>query len=157
MFTNTDEYVPVRLTLSQITKKASEFSLHPKGAVQTAKGTQYYPAIKEPSRLTGTDLERVQSKKGKEVLATALLDNGSLAGDFINAKVLWELGGAHYLRSTGNPILVCSGLNNTCINSNVVLDIDVTFIVDDVTRTIQLTVRLNEDSPLELVIGRDSI
>ena len=102
-------------------------------------------------------MDRARANKMKTVEATALLDSGSLAGDFISGKVLRGLGGAHFLRSSDQPILVCSGLDNTCVSSNVILDIDVTFVVGTAEHTIQLHVRINENSPLELVIGRDSI
>ena len=153
MFTNTDDYVPVRLTLSQTTTTVDSSMRNPREAARTAAGD-----LEKPRTLpTDPNTDRVKANKRKTVEATALLDSGSLAGDFINGGVLRGLGGAHFLRSSDQPILVCSGLDNTCVSSNVILDIDVTFVVGTEKHTIQLHVRINENSPLELVIGRDSI
>ena len=49
---------------------------------------------------------------GMGVMCQALLDSGSLAGDFINGKILSALNGVRYLRSDGSESRVCSGLDN---------------------------------------------
>ena len=70
--------------------------------------------------------DRITSKT-LAVTAQALLDSGSLAGDFINNKTLLALGGRPHLRKTSCPLRVCSGLDNTCIVSHDVLDIQLSF------------------------------
>ena len=154
MFTNTDDYVSVRLTLSQTTTTVDSSTRSPQEAAQIAEVNLVLSNTTQPK---DPNTDRARANKVKTVEATALLDSGSLAGDFINGRVLRGLGGAHFLRSSDQPILVCSGLDNTCVSSNVILDIDVTFVVGKEKHTIQLHVRINENSPLELVIGRDSI
>ena len=91
------------------------------------------------------------------VRTEALLDSGSQAGDFINATTLAKLGGAHFLRSTSEAMLVCSGLDNTCLESNVVLDVIIEFDVDDKVIRMELPVRLSNDSPLGCIIGIETM
>ena len=159
---HTNEYVPVTITLTQITRTGDGLTQNRMGGAQTRKGNQLTPKPSDqhgPQQLS-TGLGPNQATKIKDtkvVHTTALLDTGSLAGDFINAKVLRELGGAHHLRSCEQPILVCSGLDNTCISSNVILDVDVTFTIQKLPHTIHLHVRISEDSPVDLIIGRETI
>ena len=103
---------------------------------------------------------RVHMQTGARALGVtteALLDSGSLAGDFINAETLTKLGGTHHLRATDEEILVCSGLDNTCTHSAVVLDITVEFTAGGITHQIPMSVRISENSPLGLIIGINTI
>ena len=159
---HTDEYVPVTITLTQITRTGDGLTRNRKGGALTRKDKVSTPKLSDHSvphqLLTDSNHNRVtDDRPGKNVRTRALLDTGSLAGDFINSRVLRDLGGAHHLRSSNNPILVCSGLDNTCISSNVILDVDVTFMIGGLPRTMKLHVRISEDSPVDLIIGRDTI
>ena len=159
---HTNEYIPVSISLTQTMREDDGCPKNRKGVAPTPRERVSYQEPRSRRKLdqlsTGSGRNRVtESKTGKIVRATALLDTGSLAGDFINAKVLQELGGAHHLRSSDTPILVCSGLDNTCISSNVILDVDVTFIIQKMPHTIQLCVRISDNSPVDLIIGRDTI
>ena len=87
----------------------------------------------------------------------ALLDSGALAGNFINTKTLTQLKGSHRLRAADEDMLVCSGLDNTCLELNVMLDITVEFDTDNITYAIDIPVRISNDSPLGCIIGIDSI
>jgi hypothetical protein len=91
------------------------------------------------------------------VKVEALLDSGSLAGDFINANTLAKLGGTHYMRDTADNILVCSGLDNQCLESNVVLDVIIEFDVNDLVIKMNIPVRMSNNSPLECIIGIDTM
>ena len=59
--------------------------------------------------------------------------------------------------SADETIVVCSGLDNKCLESNVVLDVTIEFDVGEGTHKINLPVRLSNDSPLGCIIGIDSI
>ena len=54
-------------------------------------------------------------------------------------------------------MLVCSGLDNTCLELNVMLDITVEFNTDYKTYAIDIPVRISNESPLGCIIGIDSI
>ena len=95
--------------------------------------------------------------KALSVKAEALLDSGCQAGDFINGTTLAQLGGTHHLRSTEEAILVCSGLDNTCLHSNVVLDVTIEFDAGDKIIKLDIPVRISNDSPLGCIIGIDTI
>ena len=116
---------------------------------------------KQPTRLTANnkDLPALTPTAGKVRVekTEALLDSGSLAGDFINAETLRILNGTHHLRSAEETIIVCSGLDNKCLESNVVLDVTIEFDIEDTTHSISIPVRMSNDSPLGCIIGIDTI
>jgi hypothetical protein len=95
--------------------------------------------------------------RARVVRTEALLDSGSLAGDFINAETLRILNGTHHLRSAEETIIVCSGLDNKCLESNVVLDVIIEFDVEQITHRISIPVRMSNDSPLGCILGIDTI
>jgi hypothetical protein len=113
---------------------------------------------------TLTHLHRIQSNTmvptvpesavGMGVMCQALLDSGSLAGDFINGNMLSALNGVHYLRSDNAESRVCSGLDNKCISLSVFLD-----VVMEVTQKhyYPLAVRIFQDSPIDMIVGRETI
>ena len=61
------------------------------------------------------------------------------------------------LRQADDDMLVCSGLDNTCLEMNVMLDISVEFESDNITYSIDIPVRISNESPLGCIIGIDSI
>ena len=61
------------------------------------------------------------------------------------------------MRSANETIIVCSGLDNKCLESNVVFDVTIEFDVVEVTNKINIPVRLSNDSPLGCIIGIDAI
>ena len=160
MIPHTNEYVLVSLTLTQIVRMNGGCPSDPREGVPTLR------VNRSPTRQRSDPQDQLRPSTGstpkrgtrnKVVETTALLDTGSIAGDFINAKVLRGLGGAHLLRTGDSPILICSGLDNNCISSNVILDVDVTFKMLKLPHTIPLHVRISDDSPMDLIFGRDTI
>ena len=87
----------------------------------------------------------------------ALLDSGALAGNFINTETLTLLKGTHMLRAADERIIVCSGLDNKCLASNVMLDITFEFDAANKTYAIDIPVRISNNSPLGCIIGIDTI
>ena len=79
----------------------------------TIPGTGLPDTANRLIRLTANTDRQEQTQigaKARVVQTNALLDSGSLAGDFINAETLRTLGGTHHLRSADETIVVCSGL-----------------------------------------------
>lgn len=108
------------------------------------------PGLPEPvnrtTRLTANHAHTAPvAAKVRVVKTEALLDSGSLAGDFINRETLRTLGGTHHLRSAEETIIVCSGLDNKCIESNVVLDVTIEFDVGDTIHKINIPVRMSNE------------
>jgi hypothetical protein len=103
---------------------------------------------------TGTVLRTTPEAQSHGVNALALLDSGSLAGNFVNEKMLKKLRGSDLLYSTDTPMRVCSGLDNHCIISHQVIDLKVTFFENNISNSIILTCRLNPTGPVDLIIGR---
>ena len=91
------------------------------------------------------------------IKALALLDTGSLAGNFINNSTLLAINGTGRLYAASRPMLVCSGLDNHCTPSYDVIDILLSFDSDKIRHTINLTCRISPLSPVQIIIGRDSI
>jgi hypothetical protein len=101
------------------------------------------------------------------VLVDALLDSGSLAGNFISPTTYQNLGGSTILtvdRPDSSP--VCSGLNNACTNvSNIVHKLSISFINEN-KNNIDFTsslfsffanVRILSNTPFDFIIGKETI
>ena len=86
-----------------------------------------------------------------------MIDSGCLADDLINKRVLNALNGSKYLRTADTPLIMCSGLNNECLSSIEVLDIVVTFTANKIVQVFNLVVRISEESPIDLIIGRSTM
>ena len=110
----------------------------------TIPGTGLPETANQPTRLTANTRDHLAptptAAKARVVKTDALLDSGSLAGDFINAETLRILGGTHHLRSANETIIVCSGLDSKCLESNVVLDVTIEFDVGETTHKINIPV-----------------
>ena len=87
----------------------------------------------------------------------ALLDTGSLAGDFIAEDVIVRYNLKPVLSDTSYT--VCSGLDNRCLKSNTMLLLRVTFSdeVSDRYGTFDIKAHILKATPVNLIIGRDSI
>jgi hypothetical protein len=105
--------------------------------------------------------------KGPDVLVDALLDSGSLAGNFISPTTYQNLGGSTILtvdRPDSSP--VCSGLNNACTNvSNIVHKLSISLINEN-KNNIDFTsslfsffanVRILSNTPFDFIIGKETI
>ena len=91
------------------------------------------------------------------VNALALVDSGALPGNFVTQRLLQQLNGSDRLRKADQPIQVCSGLDNHCIDSSEVIDIWVSFNENNIKHSFALTCRISLTGPIDLIIGRDSI
>ena len=86
----------------------------------------------------------------------ALLDTGSLAGDFISEKAVNRF---HFTPTHTNSVLtVCSGLDNTCRTLNTKVDLGVTFHNELLNNndTIKLSPVILKETPVDMIIGRDT-
>jgi len=103
-----------------------------------------------------------QTKEGRTEEANsfpilALLDTGSLAGDFISQQVVDKLNAKLKLVSVNTTI--CSGFNNQCSNKFESITIHLSYI-NEVTlkqTTISLNALVLPNSPIDLIIGRASL
>ena len=147
---SSDELLPVRLFLHiQTTTKG-------KGAeMENQKGQLLHQGVAQTSRLYHPVVPEIEAGRG--VKCRALLDSGSLAGDFINGKMLSALDGVQYLRSDGTNSTVCSGLDNRCMSLNVFLDVVIEITLQDQKHLYPLSVRISQDSPVDVILGRETI
>jgi transposase InsO family protein len=105
--------------------------------------------------------------KGPDVSVEALLDSGSLAGNFISPNTYRNLGGSNTIsvdRPDSSP--VCSGLNNDCTYvSNIVHKLSISLITENINNTDFLSslfsffadVRILSNTPFDLIIGLETI
>ena len=147
---SSDELLPVRLFLHiQTTTKG-------KGAeMENQKGQLLHQGVAQTSRLYHPVVPEIEAGRG--VKCRALLDSGSLAGDFINGKMLSALDGVQYLRSDGTNSTVCSGLDNRCMSLNVFLDVVIEITLQHQKHLYPLSVRISQDSPVDVILGRETI
>ena len=90
--------------------------------------------------------------------AQALLDTGSLAGDFISQDLVLKLNALHLCYTSPVPLMVCSGLDGICYSNKTVLNIGINFkSFNNVDHIIFLTVRVNPRSKINLILGRSTI
>ena len=92
----------------------------------------FIPQIQTDKVRTGNNGSRIQ--------AQALLDTGSLVGDFISQNLCLSLNALHLCYTSLIPLVVCSGLDGTCYSNNTVIDIG----INNVCHTIYLTVRVKQ-------------
>ena len=110
----------------------------------------FIPQIQRVKARTGNNGSRIQ--------AQALLDTGSLVGDFISQNLCLSLNALHLCYTSLIPLVVCSGLDGTCYSNNTEIDIGINFkSINNVCHTIiYLTVRVKQSSLIDLIIGRVS-
>jgi hypothetical protein len=88
----------------------------------------------------------------------ALLDTGSLAGDFVASRTVKELHLDPFIL-TDRSKLVCSGLDNSCYDVSSYIALLVSYFSETLNKyvTIELKATIFNSSPIDLVIGKDSI
>ena len=156
---SSDDLLPVRLFLNIQTStkgKGSETNRLKEGIVHQGvapASTSSHLQWQDDS----TGLADPEIAAGKGVNCQALLDSGSLAGDFINGKTLSALNGVHYLRSDGSLSTVCSGLDNKCVSLSVYLDVVMEITIQRQRHYYTLSVRVSHDSPIDIILGRETI
>ena len=98
-----------------------------------------------------------QERTSVRMEVDALMDTGSLAGDFIAEDVVVR----YYLKPvlSDTSYTVCSGLDNRCSKSNTILLLHVTFFDESSNRydTFDIKAHILKTTPVDLIIGRDSI
>ena len=101
----------------------------------------------------------VEAGEGARTSVQALLDTGSLAGNFISQQLVTELDADSYVYHSKRSFSVCSGLDNVCYDSNKLIDLLITYKNEQNQKlqSIFLTAFVAENSPLDLIIGRSSI
>ena len=87
----------------------------------------------------------------------ALLDTGSLAGDFISEKTVKKFNFTP--TQTNSQLTVCLGLDNTCHNLNTKVDLGVTFYNELLNNndTFDISAVILKETPVDIIIGRETI
>ena len=92
------------------------------------------------------------------VTGKALIDTGSLGGDFLSGDMIRRLQGEKFIYRTSTAIVVCSGLDNACYPTTEMIDVGVEFSTDEkIKKIIYLKCRIFHLSKIDLIIGRPSI
>ena len=87
----------------------------------------------------------------KKIHARALLDSGSLVGDF---SLSLNLNALYLCYTSPIPLVVCSGLDGTCYSNDTIIDVGIKCkSLNNVCYTIYLTVRVNPTSTIGLILG----
>jgi hypothetical protein len=141
------EYLPITLSLFD---KAME-------EIATAKTGTATTAPTEARVLPTAPTAHRAPAPTTAIKAQALLDSGSLAGNFIRHNTLIALGGIGKEYISPEPLRVCSGLDNACYDSTHVVDVVVSFIESNTKHSFVLTCRISLMSQVNLIIGRQSI
>ena len=109
------------------------------------------------THVQGVKESRVPIKKVVEV--NALIDSGSLAGDFISLSIIKSFDLLKFVVSDISDRKVCSGLDNSCTASLGSISLFVTYkseVVDELLSCL-LTLKILNKSPIDIIIGRRSI
>ena len=87
----------------------------------------------------------------------ALLDTGSLAGDFVSERLVEEYSLVPIV--TANHRTVCSGFNNECVKINTILLLRDTFFNEIVNRNTSFDIEATilKNTPIDLILGRNTI
>ena len=93
----------------------------------------------------------------RSVKVNALLDTGSLAGDFISQQLVDRYNFPSNTVST--PSIVCSGLNNNCIDLFKTVSLTVLFTNEITSKinTFSINAFILKDTPIDLIVGLSTI
>jgi hypothetical protein len=88
-----------------------------------------------------------------------LLDSGSLAGDFISLNLIEDFELTTYITTENSSRRICSGLDNSCSISLGSIYLSIMYIneVNKKSEVISLSFKILKESPIDMIIGRDSI
>ncbi len=99
------------------------------------------------------------SLKERDIRLQCLLDSGSLAGDFISQEIIEDFSLNSFVKLDTSNKKICSGLDNSCSISLGSLTASVMFIneVNNKSEILTLILKVLKNSPIDLIIGRESI
>jgi transposase InsO family protein len=100
--------------------------------------------------------QTAKTVRSKEI--KALLDTGSLAGDFIAFRVIDELKLNHFI-IVDKKKTVCSALDNKCYDISRSIILSITYFREDINKndTFEMKAIILSSSPVDLLIGRNTI
>jgi hypothetical protein len=101
----------------------------------------------------------VEAGAGAKKTVQALLDTGSLAGNFISQAIITDLMAENYVYRTKRSFSVCSGLDNVCYDSDKMINLLFTYNNERTQKLQSIFLRafVAQNSPIDLIIGRSSI
>ena len=102
-------------------------------------------------------LEEVEEEGSLRIPVKALLDSGSLAGDFISRNIIDKLNASKYITYVNTTI--CSGFDNHCMDKfpSILLDLSFKNEVTFKTEFFKSQVLILEKSSIDLIIGRATL
>ena len=104
------------------------------------------------------DKQQANPRREQRAPAKAVLDTANLAADFISFIMIVKLDAIDACYEAPQAITICSGLDNHCYLNNQVVDVGIRFHSNDnVCNTIYLTLRVNQRSSIEILLGRETI
>jgi transposase InsO family protein len=104
--------------------------------------------------------------KGTEITVEALLDSGSLAGNFISLNTFTNLGGDPSRPVDRLRLPICSGLNNRCTEISLVNHaVNISFVsenlnlidFDQAVFSFSANFRILPETPFDIIIGKETI
>ena len=105
-----------------------------------------------------TDALSPSMPSGRRLESQALLDTGSMAGDFVSKSLVVSLNALNHCYASPVALNVCSGLDGTCYKSDTLIDLGIDFPDDNnINRTIFITFSVNPLAQIDLIIGRRSL
>ena len=112
--------------------------------------------IKQGNAPTVESQHELASRKG--IASHALLDTGSMAGDFVSRALVIRLNALTNCYASPTSLNVCSGLDGACYKSDTLIDLGLSFFDDsNIKHTIFITFSVNPYAKLDLIIGRRSL
>ena len=97
-------------------------------------------------------------ERNKKVVST-LLDTGSLAGNFVDYKILVDNHLDHHIVYSTSSSTVCSGLDNSCYELNKSITLTLSYFCTHLNKfaSFNIDAFILMNSPLKLIIGLPSI
>ena len=104
------------------------------------------------------DKQQANPRRERRAAAKAVLDTANFAADFISFSMIVKLDAIDACYEAPQAITICSGLDNHCYLNNQVIDVGIRFhSYDNVCNTIYLTLRVNQRSSIEILLGRETV
>ena len=115
--------------------------------------------FKSSSSFLEVILQYKGNKDIQKTTAKALLDTGSLAGDFISNDLVIDMNLINYVEVNINEKHICSGLDNNCSLTLGSIAISLCFKneINNSNEFINIVFKVLKKSPIDIIIGRQSI
>ena len=104
------------------------------------------------------DKDKERQSSVRRVVGKAMLDTANYSEDFISFTMIQKLNAMHVCYEAPQAITVCSGLDGHCYINNEIIDLTLQFhSYDGECHTIPLTLRVNRNTNIELLLSRNTV